>query len=442
MHFEAEAHQRLMIEHLKRHSQAAAFVSPGLGKTSAVLSCINDDFLDGEDGTTLVVAPLRVARLTWPNEIAKWDQFRWMKPEILCGQPPSGKAPIYCINYERLPELKDLSFCKRVVFDELTRAKNPQSSRINHLRPLLKGHSRWGLTGTPRPNSLLELFAQVRLLDDGKRLSPSFTHYRSAYFTPIDHMEYNWVPKPGAEERIYSRISDLAITLRASDYLDVADTIVEDVEVALPKEAHGLYKQLERDLVVAMQDKGDVVAVNAAVLVGKLLQITGGTVYTDEKQVIEVHDGKLKALKRILADTEGSVLIATNYIHERERVVRALGPDAVDAATFRGDIERAWNGGKIKWLVADPRSLGHGLNLQEGGHTMVWYSPTYSREQYDQFNARLARKGQKRVPIVYRILCPGTIDDAVVESLREKGDGQKEMLRVLTEWRHMGRTFK
>lgn len=441
MNYVPEPYMQEMSTFLQERDRAALFASPGLGKSAAVLNAINYDFVDGSDGSTLIVAPLRVARLTWPNEIRKWDQFKWMKYEVLQGQKPTPGKELYMVNYERLPDLTDLSFVKRIVFDELTRAKNHKSERIKALKPLLNGHRRWGLTGTPRPNSLLELFGQVRLLDDGKRLGPSYDLFKKTYFVPTDYNEYNWVPKPGAEAAIYRKIHDLAITLRASDYLNLPDTVVEDVEIALPEEARTIYRELERELLVAMGSEGDVVAQNAATLVNKLLQIAGGTVYNETRGVINVHEGKIKALKRILLDYEDeNVLIATNYIHERERVVASI-PGAVDAAKFKGDIEDAWNSGRIKRLVADPRSLGHGLNMQEGGRCVIWYSPTWSRETYDQMCARVARKGQTKEPRVYRILCSGTADDAVVESLREKGDGQREMMRVLTNFRLMGKTF-
>lgn len=242
-------------------------------------------------------------------------------------------------------------------------------------------------------------------------------------------MEYNWAPRPGAEEAIYEKISDLTITLRSSDHLGIADTIVEDVEVALPPEAQREYKQLEKELLLTRQE-GDVVAPSAAVLVNKLLQVTGGTAYTDTREVTTIHDAKINALRQILKHTTENVLVACNYIHERERLCRAFG--AVDASKFKGDLEDAWNSGRIKLLVADPRSLGHGLNLQAGGRTIVWFSPTWSRELYDQFNARVARKGQDRRPMVLHLICSGTIDDAVYETLREKGDGQAAMLQILT----------
>jgi len=458
MNFVRQPYQELIHDHLVNHDRAGALVGIGLGKTASTLSAFRTLVGEGAAKAMLVVAPKRVANLTWPNEIAKWDSFKHFKIERLrdVNDKPSGKAQIYLTSYERLlktvkkgqdyesvPRYSDLSFCDTVVFDELTRAKNPSSAQINALRPLLTTHRRWGLTGTPRPNSLLELFAQIRLLDDGKRLSPSFTAFRDAYFVAEDYNGYNYVPKPGAEEKIYQKIHDLVITMRSSDYLDIADTIEEDVEVSLPKSAHAVYKELERELMVLVNEK-EVNAVNAAVLSGKLLQITGGAVYSstdDIRTVVPIHDAKINALKRTVVDFQGeSALIACNYIHERERICAAL-PGAVDASKFKGDIEDAWNSKRIKYLVADPRSLGHGLNLQAGGRNVVWFSPTYSRELFDQFNGRVARKGQKDVPRIYRIICSGTIDDAVIETLRERGDNQTAMMKMLTHFRTLGLCF-
>lgn len=446
MKFTPEVYQRLAIDHLTNHDRAALFCGIGLGKTASTLAAFRELYAFGEARSMLVVAPMRVANMTWPNEIAKWDQFRQFKVERLrdVGDKPSGKAHIYVTNYERLDRLTDLSFCDTVVFDELTKAKNPSSKRINALRPLMTRQRRWGLTGTPRPNSLLELFAQIRLLDDGKRLSPSFTAFKSAYFDS-DYMGYKFTPKAGAEETIYRKIHDIALTLRSSDYLDIADTEEEDIEVPLPKAAHGIYRELEKQLLVMVNGK-ELVAVNAAALVNKLLQVCGGAAYsTDEaaqvRSVVPIHDAKTDALKKLVGRLDGErALIACNYIHERERVVAAL-PGAVDAHTFKGDIEDAWNSGSIPYLVADPRGLGHGLNLQAGGRNTIWYSPTYSRELYDQFNGRLARKGQTLVPRVFRLTCPGTMDDVAIETLRTRGDEQGEMLAMLTNFRLQGATF-
>ena len=430
-----EPYQQVMRDHLLAHDRAYACVGLGLGKTATTLSALNTLFQDGEIESVLIVAPKRVARMTWPNELAKWDEFRWMKIEHLTGREPSGKAQIYLINYDRLGQLSDLSFCDVVVFDEITKAKNPQSKRINAIRPLFRHHRRWGLTGTPRPNSLMELFGQVRLLDDGKRLGRAFTAFRDQHFYPTDYMRYNWAPKAGAENQVYAKISDITLTLRSSDYLPVPDAILEDVELALPPAAQDAYDELEREFLVLTKD-GEVVARNAAVLAGKLHQMAGGIVYNDDQTLSPLHNVKIGALAGIAGELKEPVLVACNYVHERERVVAAI-PGAIDAAKFKGDIEKAWNSKKIPMLVADPRSLGHGLNLQEGGRTVIWYSPTWSRELYDQFNARVARKGQGQQPLIYRILAKGTIDEAIVETLRERGDAQNAMLRVMSNYRKL-----
>ena len=441
-------HQDLLHDHLVANERAAGFCGIGLGKTATTLDAFRTLVAEGAAKAMLVVAPMRVANLTWPNEIAKWDQFRGFRTEHLRhrGDKPSGKAQIYFTNYERLGKLSSLKFCDTIVFDELTRAKSPKSERINALRPLLRaGQRRWGLTGTPRPNSLLELFAQVRLLDDGKRLTPSFTAFQQTYFTPEDYNQYRWGPKPDAERKVYEKIHDLVITLRSSDYLDIADTVVEDIEVPLPQEARAVYKELEKELMVMLKDEEELVAVNAAVLVNKLLQVCSGAVYvtkegTPGRTVARIHDARLDALAALLKRTNESALIACNFIHERERIC-ALLPGAVDAHTFKGDIEDAWNSGRIRYLVADPRGLGHGLNLQQGGRDTVWFSPCWSRELYDQFNGRVARKGQDRVPRVFRLTSPGTIDDAVLETLRTRGDAQGAMMALLTNFRQQGLAF-
>lgn len=435
MKLNLEPYQQQMVDHLLANDRAYASVGLGLGKTASTLAALNTLFQDGAIRAALIVAPKRVARMTWPNEIAKWDQFRWMKVEHLLNDPPSGKAQIYLINYDRLDRLESLKFCDVVVFDEITKAKNPQSKRINAIRPLFKGQRRWGLTGTPRPNSLMELFAQIRLLDDGQRLGRAFGLFRDANFFPTDYMRYNWAPKPGAEQRVYTKISDLTVTLRSSDYLNVPDAILDDVEISLSPVAQDAYDELEKQFLVLTKD-GEVVARNAAVLAGKLHQIAGGTVYNDDKTISQLHDGKIVVLEEIVRDVKEPLLVACNYVHERERVVASI-KGAVDASKFKGDIEKAWNSGGIPMLVADPRSLGHGLNLQQGGRTVVWFSPTWSRELYDQFNARVARKGQSQQPLIYRILAKGTIDEAIVETLRERGDAQNAMLRVMANYRKM-----
>ena len=427
----------VMRDFLITHKQAYCTVGLGLGKTATTLSALNELFMDGAIRSALIVAPLRVARITWPNEIAKWRQFNWMQVEHLYNQPPSGKAQIYLINYERLPQLKSLKEFDVLVFDEVTKAKNPTSRRIMALRPLLKPrHIRWGLTGTPRPNGLMDIFGQIRLLDDGERLGARHSCFRERWFYPTDYMRYNWAPRPGAEEAIYKKISDITLTLRSSDYLGIPDLDVEDVMVDLGKDNMEVYWELEKEFLTVINQR-DIVAANAAVLVNKLLQVCSGSIYSEDGKTYEkIHEEKIIALKTLVRQVGEPMLVASQFRHEAEQICQ-LVPGAVHISQIKGNVEDEWNSGRIKMLVAHPQSLGHGLNLQQGGRIVVWFSPTWSRELYDQFNARVARKGQEKVPKVYRLLVPETIDEVVVETLREKGDGQNSMLQIMHNYQKM-----
>lgn len=444
MIFKPEPYQTRLIDFLQSHRQAGAFVGVGLGKTASTLAAFQALRADGAVRSMLVVAPLRVATLTWPNEIEKWEQFRHLRVEHLRRTKDriSGNADVYLTNYDRIHKITDLSKVDVVVFDELTKAKNPSSARIKTFRPLLEPrHWRWGLTGTPRPNTLLELFAQIRLLDDGKRLGPSFHAFRNRWFEQVDYHGFRFKPREGAERAILEKIADFTLTLRSSDWLDVPDTVVEDVPVIMPEHVRKVYRTLEKEL-LALIDGKEVLAVNAAVLVNKLLQVASGEVYVTDDQdstkrtVQRVHGAKMAKLVDLLTplhEQGENVIIACNYVHERKRICGAFG--AVDAHAYEGNLELDWNAGKIRTLVADPRGLGHGLNLQQGGRTVVWYSPTYSRELYDQFNGRVARKGQGRQPQVFRLVCGDTIDEAVLETLRVRGDEQAAMLALLANFK-------
>ena len=370
-----EPYQLMMRDFLTRTPRAYCTVGLGLGKTATTLSALNELFRDGAIRSALIVAPLRVARITWPNEVRKWDQFQWMETEHLIGTEPSGNAQLYLINYERLKDLTDLSFCDVIVFDEITKAKNHASKRIKHIMPLLREwHWRWGLTGTPRPNSVMELFSQVRLLDDGERLGRKYSSFRDRYCYPTDYMRYNWVPRPGAEETIYSKIQDITITLRSSDYLDVPDMEVIDVPVNMSDSAWNVYKRLEKDF-LAVINRRDVTAANAAILVNKLLQVCSGAIYAEDKSVQVIHEEKILELKILLKQLNEPALIACSYIHEAKRLCNLI-PGAVHASQVQGNLEDEWNEGRIKYLVADPRSLGHGLKLR-GSATRYLMRPSF-----------------------------------------------------------------
>lgn len=443
MIFAPRPYQQAASDHLVTRTEAALFTGMGLGKTASTLHAFDRLLREGEARGMLVVAPLRVANLTWPAEVEKWESFQYMRVANLRtraakAQVRDGSAHIYTCNYEMLPAVAEIKNppWDIVVFDELTKAKNHASKRINAFRPAAyKLARRWGLTGTPTPNSHLELFAQIRLLDQGSRLGRSFHSFRSCWFAPTDYMEYNWEPRPGAVEEILAKIEDLALVQRTSDYLDVADMTREEVEVALPPEARADYDRMERDLLLLLKE-GTVLAPNAAVLAGKLLQMTGGAVYDLEKKVHVVHTAKIEATKKLCkALSPECVIVACNYQHEQERLAAAI-PGAVrfDSATTpkaQEDLLARWNARKIPALILHPRSGGHGLNMQDGGRHVVWYSLPYSGEEYDQLNARLHRTGQKDAVVIHHVTSPGTVDDAVAETLRNRGASQNVLLETL-----------
>lgn len=489
--FQPFEHQIVMREWHRTHDVFADLISPGMGKTVSLLEEMADRLLDGRNRGFLVIAPLRVGLITWPNQIANWNHSSWMKvadmrtPEGAAAWE-KGSADVYIINYEQL-ESQDRRIkckCKRIpegcakckhgfitthragfvekfirsfyikkrelpvdgiVLDELSICKNHASKRINAIRPYLhdslpdakKAYKspfkfRAGLTGTPVPNSYLDLFAQIRLLDNGKRLGRSFTHYRDRFFEPEDYMEYRWKLKPGAKEEIDALLSDLCLVMLGDDYLDLPQTTAEDIEIELPADARKAYKTLEKELLLQLE-KGDVEALSAAALTNKLLQLTGGAAYgsgeNGEREVHFIHDTKIDALKK-LRKKHGKepMLVLTAYKHENKRVLEAIP----GARMFNEKDLDLWKQGKIHTWVANPASLSHGIDgMQLGGRIAVWYTLTYSNEKYVQTNARLIRTGQSFETLIYRIIARGTIDPAVAEVLRVKSDEQAGLMNAL-----------
>ena len=468
MKFEPLEHQSRMVDWLKPRDEAAVFAGMGLGKTGAVLKALEYLFGGLDSRGVLVVAPLRVSVLTWPHEAAKWtfsNGWRVVSLRTKEGREAwkSGEAEIYTINYESLPKIcRELFHGKRgssfpvdtIIFDELAEAKNPSSKRINQFRKYRGKFKRfWGLTGTPTPNGIMDIFAQIRLLDDGKRLGKASTMFRQTYFDCIN--PYSDHPKFEVREDrrhiIESKISDMAITLRSEDWLDIPPTTVEDVPVTLPKKAKELYKELVKELLLLLEDERgedfEVAAVTQAVLANKLLQITGGTIYETPpegedgkplpKRVQVIHNAKIEALKKVQAQEGGEpLLVGCWFKHERQRIL-----DAFPRAELFNDGETLarWNRGEIPLLVAHPKSIGHGLNLQDGGTRVVWFSLGWDKQLYDQFNARLARQGQKYETKVFRLLCPGTMDDAVAEALRDKEETESRFLQTLKNLQELAR---
>lgn len=448
--------QLIIKDHLLDGKDALLFVGMGIGKSAACLDSLNTLFSEASAYGALVVAPMRVANLTWPMEVRGWDQFNWMRVANLRtekGQRDflNGRAHIYTINYEGLNTLVTLIERRGrkplpydvAIFDELTRAKNPGSKRINHYRrkvPRVERH--WGLTGTPMPNSWQDLFAQVRLVDGGERFGNNFLEFKRTYFFAPEQNNFAvpagrepWRPKASTLATLEGKIADITVTLKSSDWLDIPDTHYEDVDINFPPELQKRYRTLESELVMQLSKEKTLNVANAAALVTKLLQFTSGHVYDEERGVHHVHHLKFDALKKIAREEQQPLFVASIFKHEQDRI-RELFPQAkffADAKNERTQeaLLNEWNTGKIPMMVAHPASVGHGLNFQHGGSVIVWLTLTYSREYYEQMIARLARRGQKSVTKVYRLIAPGTVDDAVAEALANKADNEARLISAL-----------
>jgi superfamily II DNA or RNA helicase len=441
-------YQLPMVDHLLANDRAALFVSPGKGKTVVTLTALDTLATCGQLRGALIVAPLRVCSITWPAQVARWAHTSWMRVANLRTAEGlqawlDGTADIYLINSELLPNRLPLMFPRKktfvcpvdtLVIDELSLAKNPQSKRFKALHKHLGAITRrWGLTGTPIPNNYLDLWMQVRMLDDGKRLGKTFSSYKDEHFYPADYMGYTYKLITGAKEQIDRRLSDLALVM-VGDPNDLPSSSIIDIPAALPPAARKQYKTLEKEMLAEIAD-GEITAPSAGVLVNKLLQMTSGAVYDEDRNVLPVHTAKLDALRGLLDKHKGEpVLILTAFKHESARILAAIP----EARMFDELFLRDWQDGRIPVWVADPRSLSHGIDgLQKSCRIAIWCSLTYSNETYVQTNARLIRTGQTAETIIYRIICPGTIDDAVAEALRDKSDTQTGMLHAVRALQRM-----
>lgn len=440
--------QVIICDHLRKHDDALIFVGMGVGKTAAVLHHLNELLLSAEAVAALVVAPLRVANLTWPAEVKDWPQYRWMRVANLrteMGQRDFlyGRAHLYLCNYESLHHLVNLVERRGgklpydvIVWDELTRAKNPGSKRINFYRrkvPRVKRN--YGLTGTPMPNSHIDLFAQVRLIDDGQRLGTNFSAFKAEFFMQPAYAFAPWKAKANTPQFIEQKIHDITVTLKSSDWLNIPDTVYEDVEVKFTPELQEKYETLEEELVIELRQDKTINVASAAALVTKLLQFTSGEMYDDEGQHHPIHDLKFAALRDIIKKEKQPVFVACQFKHEYVRMKQHF-PESVffnDAKSVEAQTKLMgdWNAKKIPILFAHPASIGHGLNLQFGSSILVFLSLTYNREHYDQIIARFARRGQTEVTKVYRLMVPGTVDDAVAEALANKAASEARLISAL-----------
>lgn len=400
----------------------------------------------GEVYKVLVIAPLRVAEDTWSTEVDKWDHIKHLRVSKILGTKKQRKealmkdADIYVTNRENTDWLVNECFSSwlwdMVVIDELSSFKSSKAKRFRALRKVRPYFKRIvGLTGTPAPNSLIDLWPQIYLLDGGKRLGRTITSYRQQYFNPgkrNQYIVYNWELKDGAEEQIHKKIGDICISMMAKDYLDIPERIDNIIDINLPKNAINKYKQLEKDLVLELGED-DITAANAAVLTNKLLQMSNGAIYSEDKQVIEIHDEKLKALLDIIESANGKpVLIFYSFKHDFDRIVNFFKSKKLNAIGL-GDSKdiKKWNNGEIPILLVHPASAGHGLNLQYGGNIIVWFGLTWSLELYQQANARLHRQGQKESVIIHHLVSKDTVDDDVIKTLGSKEVNQNVLLEAV-----------
>lgn len=439
MQYKPHDYQLFAIHFIETHPEAAVLLECGLGKTSITLTALNDMMFDRfEVHKVLIIAPIRVCRNSWAAEIEKWDHLKDMTYSLVLGSREQRlaalrrKADLYIINRENVQWLIESSGMPfdfdMVVIDELSSFKNHQSKRfraLRNVRPFVKRIV--GLTGTPCSNGLMDLWAQFRLLDKGVRLGKRIGQYRDAYFTP-DWNGFTYSPRKGAEKEIYAKIADISISMKTTDHLQMPELVMTADTVALDEAAATIYKDMEQDM--CLDFGGDsITAANAGVLCGKLTQLASGAVYTDESSVMRIHSHKLDALEDLLEAQNGKpALIAYWYKHERDAIMQRF-----DCREIKTDADIAdWNAGKIPVALIQPSSAGHGLNLQSGGSTIIWYTMPWSLELYQQTNARLWRQGQQSgTVVIHHLVSAGTIDEDIMKVLKMKDKTQTSMMRAV-----------
>lgn len=401
----------------------------------------------GEVNEVLVIAPKRVAEDTWSTEVDKWDHLNNLRISKIIGTPRqrinaiNEDADIYIISRDNVKWLVDNCFrywkWDMCVIDELSSFKNSKSQRFRALKKVRAYFRRIvGLTGTPAPNSLIDLWPQMYLLDGGERLGKTITGYKERFFYPGQrngYVVYEWKLKENAEDNINKKISDICISMKAEDYLNMPERIDNKVEVQLSKKALDIYKQIERDYILNLNDK-DITATNAAALTNKLLQIANGAIYDNEKDYHVIYDEKIDKLLEIIDVANGKpVLVFYNFKSDKERIIKALDEKKIkNYQSLDNSVDiKNWNEGKIQVALLHPASAGHGLNLQYGGNIIVWFGLTWSLELYQQANARLFRQGQKETVIIHHLVAKGTVDEDVIKALENKDINQEKLLRAV-----------
>lgn len=440
-------YQQYCIDRIINDPAIGLFLDMGLGKTAITLSAIKKlKYEYWRVCKVLIVAPKKVAESTWSKEAAKWNQLKNLRFSFVLGSAEkrikalNTPADIYMINRENVKWLVDYYRnawpFDMVVLDESSSFKNHQAKRFKALKAIRSHIQRMVLlTGTPTSRGLMDLWAQVYLLDSGKRLGRTITAYRDAYFVPDKRSRttiFSYAPKEGAEEAIYKSISDICISMKAEDYLELPELIYEDIPVQLDTAAQKAYDRLERDTLLPI-DETVITAGSAGVLRGKLLQLCNGAVYNDDYEVIPVHECKIEALLETIEQLNGQhAIICYNFKHDKTRLFEALKATHSTVKVYEGKAEEdEWNAGNIDLLLVQPASCGYGLNLQDGGHHIIWFGLTDSLELYQQTNKRLHRQGQPYPVIIHHLLVQGGTDEDVIKSLGGKADVQDSLLEAL-----------
>lgn len=445
MIYKPHEYQKFAAEYIESHPICAVLLDMGLGKTIITLTSMMNLLFDSfEVRRILVIAPLRVARDTWTTEIEKWDHLRLLSYSVAVGTESERmaalhkQADVYIINRENvqwLIEQSGITFdFDMVVIDELSSFKNHSTKRFKALmkmRPFVKRMV--GLTGTPTSNGLMDLWAQFRLLDMGKRLGRFISHYRSNYFAPDKRngqVIFSYKPLPGAEDAIYKQISDISISMKSTDYLKMPKLISSEYKVHLSPKEKKVYEDLKSELVLDLPH-GEVTAANAAALSGKLCQMANGAIYSDDGDTVKIHDRKLDALEDIIESANGKpLLVAYWFKHNLARIEKRLHERHIPFAKLdSADSILRWNNGQLPIALIHPASAGHGLNLQSGGSAIVWFGLTWSLELYQQTNARLWRQGQTANTVVTQhLITAGTIDEQIVKALSHKEHTQTALI--------------
>ena len=443
MKYNPHKYQSYATDFIINNPIAAVFLEMGLGKSVITLTAMKKLFETNTVCKVLVIAPLRVARDTWPQEIKKWDHLKGMKYAVAVGTETERKAailrnePVTIINRENVDWLINKSGLPfdfdMVVIDELSSFKSYGAKRFKALlkvRPFIKRIV--SLTGTPSSNGLMDLWAEFRILDFGKRLGRYITRYRLSYFEPDKRnaqMVFSYKPLPGAEDAIYEKISDITISMKSVDYLDMPECVINEVPVCMSPSEQAVYDDFREDMVIKLKNE-EIDAANAAVLSGKLLQMANGAVYDEMGEAHLIHDRKLDMLEDLIEGANGKpVLVAYWFKHDLVRIEQRLKHLKIPYAKLdtSDSIER-WNKGEVPVMLFHPASSGHGLNLQAGGSTLIWFGLTWSLELYQQTNARLWRQGQKETVVIHHIICGGTIDEDVMDALKRKEKTQSALI--------------